>query len=833
MEKYILDAYMDKANLPTGTLAIKYDFTTGYTGIGNNDFVIFNEVYSTGIQYYDFPTQKIISNYSPAVTLIDTPHYITGEGLFEGSGILKVTNDIKDDAWTAFFKLKPSLVGKDRAKGQVLLSTIESGAADVSGFRFGINGANKLFLEHPNNLDEGDLRVSTLTDHRLGVENIISVSYDGNLAEISSHNFDSDKTERDYVDLSGYNKSDQWYIGNNVSVPNKNVDPVYTGYSGYINDFIYFNEYLTVDQKDTIAESFFVESYVAETTGEITGLFNLVTGTEISGIFLESGITGYELRAKGDTAQLGGGTIQSYYLSGVSGAISGDIITELTGSATGAFSEVATIAEQIDYDEELIARVNKEYSAFIVLNRSSVDADDDVEIYSRAVQNTDVTLRPTYDPDSYVGVQPELASAKFYLDTSYEAGTFINLYRNGVLQSPPSVDLITGGRVPVEIRDSNTDVLLGEAYELDYRSIKSGQRYYFDPTNDEASYPYKNGALPGTVYASTGTSSWALENFNDSSSVTSKGYITAGRDGITIAHYWASAQMGWYSLADFGGIKSTLKLDIGNSGTYEIYDNNKIKNIEGHTNGFGKNDVLLYDEPSGAHHYYVFTGAGMDASTSITIDNKNIKDVIVLSGDSYVGKDIFVNGIKLLSGTFDELENSEMEVEYTWGSHDINGNTVDVSIISTSGQLSNSTLGVGDTPADLYEQNDQSLLLFTPHVAGDFVRFTGAGKTDYEIGAISASEQLWFNGQRGNPVKSTFSDSTVSDASVGYLKVNKDGLGNVVPQTYIDFATNTSSLNDVSQSHPFLTRVFDQEFSFGFDVDVPPTGNKYFAIDPV
>ena len=223
----------------------------------------------------------------------------------------------------------------------------------------------------------------------------------------------------------------------------------------------------------------------------------------------------------------------------------------------------------------------------------------------------------------------------------------------------------------------------------------------------------------------------------------------------------------------------------------------------------------------------------MDASTSITIDNKNIKDVIVLSGDSYVDKDIFVNGIKLLSGTFDELENSEMDVEYTWGSHDINGNTVNVSIISTSGQLSNSTLGVGDTPADLYEQNDQSLLLFTPHVAGDFVRFTGAGKIDYEIGTISASEQLWFNGQRGNPVKSTFSDSTVSDASVGYLKVNKDGLGNVVPQTYIDFATNTSSLNDVSQSHPFLTRVFDQEFSFGFDVDVPPTGNKYFAIDPV
>ena len=78
--------------------------------------------------------------------------------------------------------------------------------------------------------------------------------------------------------------------------------------------------------------------------------------------------------------QLGGGTISTYYSSAISGAISGDVIVELTGSATGAFSEIVTIAEHIDYDEELIARINKEYSAFIVLNRSSVDADDDVDM---------------------------------------------------------------------------------------------------------------------------------------------------------------------------------------------------------------------------------------------------------------------------------------------------------------------------------------------------------------------------------------------------------------------------------------------------------------------
>ena len=139
MEKYILDAYMDKANLPTGALAIKYNFITGYAGIANNDSVIFNEVYSTGIQYYDSPVQRIISNYSPAITLVDAPHNITGDGLFEGNGILKIANEIGDDVWTAFFKLKPSLVSKDRSKGQVLLSTIESGAADISGFIAGHN----------------------------------------------------------------------------------------------------------------------------------------------------------------------------------------------------------------------------------------------------------------------------------------------------------------------------------------------------------------------------------------------------------------------------------------------------------------------------------------------------------------------------------------------------------------------------------------------------------------------------------------------------------------------------------------------------------------------
>jgi hypothetical protein len=844
MEKYILDAYMDKASIPTGALSIKYDFITGYGVVNSNyvngvptqtDGVIYNQVYSTGTQHYiEDELHRVISNYSPALTMINSPHRITGSGFFEGSGVLKITNEIKDDTWTAFFKLKPYLVNKDRSKGQVLLSTIESGAADISGFRFGINGANKLFFEHPNNLSHEDLRVSTLANQSLSTENIISVSYDGNLAEISSHNFDPDETERDYVDLSGYNKSDQWYIGNNISFPNKNIDPFYTGYSGYLNDFIYFNEYLTIDQKDTIAESFFVESYVAETTGEITGLFNLVTGSEISGIFLESGITGYEVKKKEDVEQEGGGLFRTYFLSGVSGAISGDVIVELTGSDTGAFSEVVTIAEQIEYDEELISRVNKEYNSFIVLNRSKVDTDDSVEIYSRSVESKNINLRPIHDSDS------DSANARFDLDI--DEGDFVNLYHNGILLAPPSVDSITGDRTPVEVRDES-NVLQGEAYELDYRSIKSGQRYYFD-ANIEADYP---DVYPGTVMASTGTPEWALEN---NVYGVSKGYITAGRDGLSIFHMdSASAYIQMFktidgvtyensdwSLINYGGIKSTLKLDIGNSGEYEIYDNNKIKNTED-SYSFVKNDALLYDKATGNHNYYVFTGAGMDASTSITIDNKNIKDVIVLSGDAYVNKNIFVNGMKMISGTFSELEAQGMEVEYTWGSHDINGVTVDASIISTSG-FSNYTLGgvedgVGTLLSTLAEKNDLSLLQFVPHVTESFTGFTGEGRVDYEIGLESASEQLWFNGQRGVPPDSEFSDLTVSDVTVSYIKVNKDGLGNIIPQTYLDFATNVSSLNDVHQGHPSLTRIFDQEFKFGFDISVPPTGEKYFAITPV
>ena len=147
------------------------------------------------------------------------------------------------------------------------------------------------------------------------------------------------------------------------------------------DDFIYFNEYLTVDQKDIIAESFFVKSYTAARTGEISGFFNLVTGSEISGIFLESGITGYETGLYEVHDQLGGGTVSTYYSSGISGAISGDVIVELTGSATGTFSEGTIIEEQITYDDELIAKVDKDYSAFIILNRNKIDLDDDVEIY--------------------------------------------------------------------------------------------------------------------------------------------------------------------------------------------------------------------------------------------------------------------------------------------------------------------------------------------------------------------------------------------------------------------------------------------------------------------
>ena len=233
-------------------------------------------------------------------------------------------------------------------------------------------------------------------------------------------------------------------------------------------------------------------------------------------------------------------------------------------------------------------------------------------------------MRPIHDFNS----QP--TNARF--DLGIDDGDFVNLYHNGMLLTPPPVDSITGDRMPVEIRDDITDVLLGEAYELDYRSIKSGQRYYFDATNDEANYPY---TYPGTVKASTGTPEWALEN---TAYGVSQGYITAGRDGLSIYHMDAASAVipmsdSKWSLTNYGGIKSTLKLDIGDDGTYEIYDGKKIKNI-GTSRVFGKRDDLLYDEPSGSHHYYMFTGAGMDASTSITIDSKNIKDVIVLTGSA-------------------------------------------------------------------------------------------------------------------------------------------------------------------------------------------------------
>jgi hypothetical protein len=486
------------------------------------------------------------------------------------------------------------------------------------------------------------------------------------------------------------------------------------------------------------------------------------------------------------------------------------------------------VAEQIEYDDELISKVNKDYNVSIVLNRNKVDLDDDVEIYSRTVQNADVNLRLTYDSDSDAANKTAaVESNRFDLAAGYIKGTYINLYHNGLLQTPPSENLFTGDRIPVQIEDpSNPGDLYIEMYELDYNTIKSGQKYYFDNSKDLA----KHDILGPRAKLYTGTKDWVVENRGEG---VSEGYVTASRDGFIFGHYhtygaWSASD---YPKGRLDIIDSTLKLDIGDGGIYEIYDGKKIKNVAA-GRSFGKNDDLLYDQPSGAHHYYVFTGAGMDASTSITIDTKGIKDVIVLSGDAYVNKNIFVNGQKIISGTLSELENPGMEVEYTWGSHNINGTTTDVSVISTSG-FSNSTLGAGDTPADLYEQNDQSLLQFVPHVTGDSARFTGAGQTSYDVGASAISEQLWFNGQRGTPSKSEFTDLNASDAQISYLKVNKDGLGNAVPQTYIDFSSDSSSINDVTKSHPFLTRIFDQEFKFGFDVSIPPTGERYFAVAPV
>jgi len=399
MIKSVLDTYVEKAGIESGVLSAYYDLSGAITGPNESSFfkltsgasntldtyVVYNQLFSTGSQLYrDAEDDPLIStdNYPAVITSTSTAP--TGSGFFDGRSSLKISKPFTGQNWTCFFDFSGYDIDDDTFElNQIIFSTMAN-PSSPSGFNVGVNGSNRFYYEYVSGNEGTNYhRVSEALPTHLKSLNLISLAKNENSIEFSLHKPNEDTLSlKNFTD--NFSRSDDMYIGgmSNGGVYNH----FYTGYSGHINTFLLFNEYITETSRDTIAESFFTTGYQTETlvTGE--SINKEVTGAEVQNVLSGVGITSYDLIKSGTYPNEAGDDVPIYALKGVQGNIYQDVLVDLTGhrnitSVTGYYSPETntrddyyvrksnTVPGKIKFDEPLLENETYEiYSHYNWLN---------------------------------------------------------------------------------------------------------------------------------------------------------------------------------------------------------------------------------------------------------------------------------------------------------------------------------------------------------------------------------------------------------------------------------------------------------------------------------
>lgn len=419
MDKTLLNKCISGLNLNSGDLVGLYSFGS-YSGL-----ITFNDKLDDP-QADSFDNGNLNSDTYPLYNLCDTKdvNTVSGSGYFDGATILQAGKDFPNEDWTIFIEYESDdFSGANANLGRTLFSTMSS-PVDVSGFNIGLNGVNKPYIQYKDK--DGINTISTLNSE-LGKRNILSFSRssDNDIIEMAHHDFLYDYTKYKSVNTpnavndSGVDKiysSGAFYIGDFFS---GNSD--YTGFSGYVNNLIIFNEYLSSGARDIIAKSIIGSDYsgkrfekeVVYSTG-VTGIPVLTTG--VTG----TGITGYETVSSGEIESKCGDDFSGYAQSGVSGELTGSFYTFTTGTTLISGIEYVEKPEEVTIDES--RRLEFKRTALISLKP-----------FDSGIDTSEIYCYTGIDEGLNKSVAPKLNLNAFDLNSGYTGQDFV-FYRNGLFQ---------------------------------------------------------------------------------------------------------------------------------------------------------------------------------------------------------------------------------------------------------------------------------------------------------------------------------------------------------------------------------------------------------------
>jgi len=746
VKKDIFVGYLEKRGIETGRLSILYNFT------GSSGVLMYNNALPTGDH---FSGGYIRGDASPGISvgkgdLLETSTAgQVGYSHFDGTGsLMQVGTGIDFEDWTMLFSIKQLEEQAVKYGLQRVLVTSSSTPDAVSGFSFGVAG-NKAFYQYPDtdgiNPAHGDFGndIKTITNNEdLAEHAIISVSRQkpsmgtagtagtagnaGKLIEISVHDVIEDKV----VTKSQYGANDRhsynWYMGNYSSSAFSH--PRYAGFSGYVDDMILVSGFLPENIRHELSKTFCATAYQREgatlqevsftkVTGYSTIDYNAVTGT---------GITGFEFHKVEDITPLDEdndpSVISLYAAVGITGLQTGEKRVYLTGEDTATTVEYVNVDEKTTFDSSIISG----YARDVIIPKDVLDDDDVMEVYSYSTDLTerDLSLKPKRIPQ-----EPN----DIYLLDEFYTGENVNVYKNGVLQSSASQQLVPEN---AEVfYDTDVDNYVTGFYELGpEHGIRRGQRYYVDFMGDYS----QPGIISSTMACLTGVSGnhGAANEYADGGFLFTSGTITAQRDGLLLVHKPAGSERlpGWTYNSEgtgIGELSTVVKLDYG--GDYVLQNSGELES----SGKFLATDDLVYDKLlSGVSRHFLWEGQsdsnklwGTGSVGVIYFYGYDLNGTWngaygweAFSNRSDIGHDVYFNGQKMTSG-----------INYT---------------IDYVGGIVSSGYGVKFDMDTLNGATGTVQRAATVSGMEEFNRHTGVGASSFQAPFSLMREQVWVNGVR-------------------------------------------------------------------------------------
>lgn len=418
-----------------------YDFKKLYTG-----GLHFNDKYSTGEQF-EYINSRIYPEKNPGLTT--TPNYFNpndDEFDFDPTKYVQILGMNPNPNWTSFIKYKINTCDINPINKSRLLLFNKTNYNTNSGICISLDDGNKFVVEYDNKFHNTFIESNK--------ECLFSLEKTNTFLNFESYYPNFYDVKKSYIQYSTSNDVSDWYIGGFGK-----YNDMYTGFgpSGLVelDFFILFNKSLDGNQKLNIAQSLLASGRGISEIMTYTNEIYISGDNVITGGIIGSGVTGYQLTNQGIYTGRYGTIFNVYVQSGISGFITGEIISGntiiFTGITTGTvFIDSLVYSGDLSnfYENNLLLTPNNKYT--------NLDNKDFIEVYGLRNTGQGYPYNVYYD-----------AVQNSYKMLNYTSNNNIYFFLNGLLQNS---GVITGNATGNYYSVSGTNIYSNLIDQNDYSS---------------------------------------------------------------------------------------------------------------------------------------------------------------------------------------------------------------------------------------------------------------------------------------------------------------------------------------------------------------------------